>query len=86
MSINLIAMLITSSVIELKQGGFSQIKSYLGELPGVEVRGVSKDMSRVLLIIETTDTDTLEKISEKINKHPSVLSFLHHSFHFDESE
>jgi len=77
-------MLITGSVVELKQNGFSQVESYIADIPGVEIRGVSKDMSRVLLIIETEDSGTLEKLSEELNKHPAILSLLHHSFYFDD--
>ena len=79
-------MLITSSLLELKEGEFEQAKRYLAELPCVEVRGVSDDKNRILLIIETEDGQVLEKISEEVRKHPSVISLLHTGFYFDEDE
>ena len=79
-------MLITSSVVELKEDCFLQAESYLKGISGVEIRGVSKDMSKVLLIIETEDSDALEKICNEINEHPAVVTVLHHSFHFDDDE
>ncbi len=79
-------MLITSSVIELKEGGFPQVECRLADIPGVELRGVSKDLRRLLLIIETEDSEALEKISDDLRKHPAVFSLLHHSFYFDEGE
>ncbi|MDR0454434.1 MAG: chaperone NapD [Deferribacteraceae bacterium] len=79
-------MLITSSVIEVNDGGFAETERYLAGLPNVEVRGISEDKRRILLIIETEDGEVLEKISAEIGKCPGVFSLLHHSFHFDEDE
>ena len=79
-------MLITSGVVELKRGEVVQAKEHLTGIPGVEARGVSDDMSRILLIIEAKDSDELEKISERIKDHPAVVSLMHHSFYFDEGE
>ena len=79
-------MLITSSVIELIDKDFTAVGKYLADFSGVEVRGISKDMSRMLLIIETEDSEILEKISEEIRKHHAIISLVHHSFYFDEGE
>jgi len=76
-------MLITSSVIELKKGSFTQVESYINDISGVEIRGVSKNLSRALLIIETEDSEALERISEKLSEHPAIVTVLHHSFNFD---
>ena len=79
-------MLITASVIELNENGLPEMKKYMANMPGVELRGVSEDKRKLLILIESEDSDGLEKISDELKKHPAVFSVLYHSFHFDEQE
>ena len=79
-------MLITSAVIELNENGLPEIEKYLADMPGVELRGISEDKRKLLILIESEDSDGLEKISDELKKHPAVCSVLYHSFHFDAQE